>query len=111
MNKRSELRRGLVGRWESADPCETFVEYRISISKEHYKVSARDTNDGERAEVYDVKWDADHIDFKVHWPSTGRFLRLKAFLMEKGKIGLYYTYSAQGIWVKKLPSKRKKGKA
>ena len=111
MNKRSELCRGSVGRWESSDPFETFTEYRISISKGHYKVSACDVNDGEKAEVYDVKWDKSHLYFKLHWQSTGRFMKIRALLLEKGKVGIYYTYSAQEIWVKKPRAKKKKGKA
>lgn len=81
------------------------VEHRISTSKGEYKVAVTDTFDGEKAEVYDVKWDGDRLQYKVHWPSTGRFIEYSLTHLEKEKVGISFKYSAQDIWIKKKPVK------
>ena len=83
MKKKSELNRSLVGTWTSCDPFESCVEHRISTSKGEYKITVIDIDDNEKAEVYDVRWDGDRLQYCLHWPSTGRFSKNTLLLLEK----------------------------
>ena len=107
MKQKTDICRGFVGRWKSADPLLEDVEHHISTSKGEYKISVIDTYDGEKAEVYDIQWDGDHLRYKLHWKSTGRFIKYSLTLLDKGKIGMSFEYSAQDILVKKPTTKSK----
>jgi hypothetical protein len=110
MKKNKELCRSLIGRWVSCDDWKSSVEHRISISKGEYKVSVTDLYDGEKGEVYDVKWDGTRLNYCVHWPSTGRFAKNSVALLEKGRLDLCYTYSEQDTLVKRPLAKQKRKK-
>lgn len=75
----------------------------ISIAKddEEYRVTVVDSNDGEQAEVYEVKYKRDELSFNVHWSSNGRFIKYGLLLTTDKTVRLIYTYSGQETWVKK----------
>jgi hypothetical protein len=85
----------LVGTWRSADEFGSAVEYRVAKIKAGYSVVARDTSDGECADVFEEHWDADTctFSFAAHWNSTGRFARCRLLLTSKDKVALTYTYT------------------
>ena len=90
----------LVGDWVPAD---LYSDIVISITKddEEYSVSVFDLNDGEQAEVYEVKFDGDELSFNVHWSSNGRFIKYGLLLTTEKTVRLTYTYSGQETWIKK----------
>ncbi|AWB66135.1 hypothetical protein C2869_06625 [Saccharobesus litoralis] len=90
----------LVGDWVPADMYSDIV---ISITKEEedYKVSVVDSDDGEQAEIYEVKYNGEALSFNVHWASNGRFIKYTLLLTTDKTVRLIYTYSGQETWVKK----------
>ena len=93
-NRKKDL---LVGVWRSADEWNSSVEYRVSKAKIGYSVIARDTGDGEVADIFNEKWDAakEIFSFATHWNSTGRVVHCRFRLMSKTQVDLTYTYTAQ----------------
>lgn len=89
-----------VGDWVPADMYSDIV---ISIDKEGdvYQVSVVDSDDGEMAEVYEVRYENDELSFNVHWSSNGRFIKYGLILTTDKTVRLIYTYSGQETWVKK----------
>ena len=90
----------LLGDWVPAD---LYSDIVISITKEddEYRVSVVDSNDGEQAEVYEVKYENTELSFNVHWSSNGRFIKYGLLLTSENTVRLIYTYSGQETWVKK----------
>lgn len=90
----------LIGDWVPAD---LYSDIVISISKEdgQYKVSVVDSNDGEEAEVYEIKHADSELSFNVHWASNGRFIKYGLLLSSENTVRLIYTYSGQETWMRK----------
>lgn len=89
----------LIGDWVPAD---LYSDIVISISKEsdEYIISVVDTDDDEKAEVYDVKYEKSELSFNVHWASNGRFIKYGLLLLSNNTVRLIYTYSGQETWVR-----------
>ncbi len=85
----------LVGTWRSADEFGSAVEYRVSKKKNGDVVVARDTSDGEVADIFEEKWDAvaGILSFATHWNSTGRFARCRLRATSKKQAEFTYTYT------------------
>lgn len=91
----------LVGTWVNGDEYATEVEYQVSQHTEGFAVRAVDRFDGEKAEVYDVKWDGEALSFATHWPSTGRFVKCRLQAISPNRVDFTYTYSQQEMWHRK----------
>jgi len=91
----------IVGTWVNGDEYETDVEYQVSRKARGLAVRAVDRFDGERAEVYDVKWDGEALTFSTHWPSTGRFVKCRLLAISPNRVDLTYTYTQQEMWHRK----------
>lgn len=85
----------LVGVWRSRGDFGSQVEYHVQKKGSGYSVSARDSSDGELADVFEEKWDAVAciLTFAVHWNSTGRFARCRLQLTAKDQVDLTYTFT------------------
>jgi hypothetical protein len=84
-----------TGVWRSADEFGSDVEYHLKKKKSGYSVVARDSRNGERADIFEERWDGSTctFSFAAHWNSTGRFARCRLLLTSKDKIALTYTYT------------------
>lgn len=91
----------LVGTWVNGDEYETDVEYQVSRGTKGFVVQAVDLFDGEKAEVYDIKWDGEALTFATHWPSTGRFVKCRFLAISPNRLDFNYTYSQQETWHRK----------
>jgi len=69
----------------------------VTMPKGKLKIVAIDTEDDEKAEVYDVGWDGNRLTYSLHWNSTGRFTKNSLILLEKDKVGMTCTYTDQEI--------------
>lgn len=69
---------------------------------------AVDTEDDERADVYDVNWDGISLRYCLYWRSTGRFSKERLMLVEKDKVAMTYTYTDEGILHRKPKQTRSK---
>ena len=102
MNKHTSKNDALVGIWRSAAEFGSDVAYRVSKKKTGYSVVVQDTGDGERADVFEEKWDAAKgiFSFATHWNSTGRFLRCRLQAASKKQVELTYTYTDTDVLVR-----------
>jgi hypothetical protein len=91
----------LVGVWVNGDEYATDVEYQISQRPQGFAVRAVDRFDGEKAEVYDVKWDGEALSFATHWRSTGRFVKCRLQAISPNRVDFTYTYTQQELWHRK----------
>ncbi|CCB63261.1 MULTISPECIES: hypothetical protein [unclassified Hyphomicrobium] len=67
----------LLGRWICMDEWSTWVAIEIEwVPGQRISVRATDTNDSENAEIYDVKFEGEVLEFAAHW-STGYFTKYK----------------------------------
>jgi len=84
----------LVGVWRAPDEWSN-VEYRVARKRGGYSVVVRDFADGERADVYETKWNAkrNELSFAAHWNSTGRFMRCRLKAGSKTQVDLTFTYT------------------
>lgn len=90
----------LIGDWIPAD---LYSDIVISISKnnDQYIVSVVDSNDDEKAEVYETKYEDSELSFNVHWASNGRFIKYGLLVSRNDTVRLIYTYSGQETWIRK----------
>lgn len=88
-----------IGKWSSSDGFSDVI-VTISIEANEYNISVIDSSDDELAEVYEIKTKDGALFFKVHWPSTGRFIKYQFTSLPNGNIGVNYTYSGQETWQK-----------
>lgn len=95
----SRINELLSGSWRCAD---RFFGLTIHFTEEDgaLKVSVVDEDDGETAEVYDVKLEEGRLCFATHWPSNGRFIKYRILVTEEGVADVTFTYSAQETWLK-----------
>jgi hypothetical protein len=95
MKNSVQKRNLLLGVWRSTDEFGSAVEYRVTKKKTGYSVAARDSSDGEHADIFEERWDAATgiFSFAAHWNSTGRFARYRLLLTSENKIALTYTYT------------------
>ena len=100
-NKKRRKAQTLVGTWVNGDEYATEVEYHVSPRAKGFAVRAVDRFDGEKAEVYDVKWDGEALSFATHWPSTGRFVKCRLQAISPNRVDLTYTYTQQEMWHRK----------
>ncbi len=91
----------LVGTWVNGDEYETDVEYQVSHGTKGFVVQAVDRFDGEKAKVYDIKWDGEALTFATHWPSTGRFVKCRFLAVSLNRVDFTYTYTQQEMWHRK----------
>jgi hypothetical protein len=89
----------ICGVWRCADG---FTDKVIRISKEDagYLVSATDENDGEQAEIYEIREDQGALRFCAHWPSNGRFVKYRFLVTDQNIADVTYSYSAQETWLR-----------
>lgn len=87
----------------SYDEVGSSVEHRVAIVKGQFKVECVDTYDGERAEVYDVKWDGERLRYCLHWESTGRFSKNSMLHLTDGQVELTSTHTDAELLRRKLP--------
>ncbi len=92
-NQKSTKEHGLVGIWVSADEYASEVEYSVTPKGTTFRVKATDGNDGEVADIFEVKWDGEVLSFATHWNSTGRFARCRLQALSKNRVSLTYTYT------------------
>jgi hypothetical protein len=78
-------------------------EYTIRMRKGRYSITAIDTFDNEKADIYEEKWDKKNgiFSFACHWNSTGRFMRCRILLTAKDKIEFTYTYTDSETMIRK----------
>lgn len=95
----SKLNKLLAGSWRCADG---FPGLTIHIEEENgaHKVSVIDEDDGEIAEVYDIRVEEGRLCFGTHWPSNGRFIKYRVLVTKDGIADVTFTYSAQETWLK-----------
>ena len=69
----------LAGTWRCVGNFGSSVEYRVRKQGSGYRVKARDTKGGERADIFSEKWDPRRgvLSFAAHWNSTGRLVRCR----------------------------------
>ena len=93
----------LVGTWRGVDEWSTNIEYTIRRVKGTYSVTAIDTYDNEKANIYEEKWDKKKgiFSFAGYWNSTGRFMRCRIQLTAKDKIEFTYTYTDSETMIRK----------
>jgi hypothetical protein len=99
----------LVGTWKGVDEWSTNVEYTIRRRRGSYRVTAIDTSDNEKADIYEEKWDKKNgmFSFAGHWNSSGRFMRCRIHLIADDKIEFIYTYTDSETMIrKKKPNNR-----
>ena len=84
----------LAGIWRARDEWSD-IEYRVSGKEPRYRVSVRDFKDGEKADVFETKWNAakETLSFAAHWNSTGRFMRCRLRAISTSQVDLMYTYT------------------
>lgn len=80
----------IAGRWVAIDEWDTEVVFKFQIQNGAYAVSAADS-DGEKPEVYDVREDADHLMFALHW-SSGRFTKYRVKSVDD-QLEITFTYT------------------
>ncbi len=95
----------LVGTWKGS----TNVEYTIRRRRGSYRVTAIDTFDNEKADIYEEKWDKKNgiFSFAGHWNSTGRFMRCRIHLTANDKIEFIYTYTDSETMIRKQKQKKR----
>jgi hypothetical protein len=91
----------IVGTWVNGHEYGTDVEYQVSQKAQGLAVRAVDRFDGERAQVYDVKWDGEVLTFATYWPSTGRFVKCRLLAISPNRVDFTYTYTHQEMWHRK----------
>jgi len=89
--KKKTVSRPLVGSWVNGDEYATDVEYIVSRNDDGFSVRAIDRDDGEGADVYEIKWDREVLSFARHWNSTGRFARCLLEAVSKNRVSFTYT--------------------
>jgi hypothetical protein len=102
--KRKATRDLLVGTWKGVDEWSANVEYTIRRRDGVYSVTAVDTSDNEKADIYEEKWDKNKqiLSFTGYWNSTGRFMRCRIHLTAKDKIEFTYTYTDTETMIRKV---------
>lgn len=85
----------LIGVWRSTDPLGSDVEYRVTKKKTAFTITARDTSDDERADIFEEKWNlrTEVLSFSTYWASTGRFSRCRLRVISEGNAELTYTHT------------------
>jgi hypothetical protein len=101
VQKKDEKPHTLIGTWVNGDEYATEVEYIVSAVGKGFAVQAVDRFDGEKGEVYDVKWDGTALSFAVHWESTGRFVKARLRAISPNRVDYTYTFSEQETWHRK----------
>jgi hypothetical protein len=71
------------------------MEYRVSGRQPRYTVSVRDFEDGEKADIFEVKWHSriGVLSFAAYWNSTGRFMRGRLQTISTSQVDLTYTFT------------------
>lgn len=92
----------LIGTWRSPDVLSSVVIH-IAKANGQYQVSATDEDDGEKAEVYDVKEEGGDLCFATHWPSNGRLTKFRFLVTAEGVANVTFTYSEKETWLKSRP--------
>ena len=92
-NQKSNKGHVLTGVWVNADEHASEVEYSVTSKGTTFKVNAIDGNDGEVADIFEVKWDGEVLSFAIHWNSTGRFARCRLQALSQNRVSLTYTYT------------------
>src|ERR1043166_8084975 len=102
-SKRKAARDLLLGTWKSVDEWSTNVEYTIRKKNGTYSVTAIDTYDNEKADIFEENWDKKKgvFSFAGYWNSTGRFMRCRIQLIAKDKIDFTYTYTDSEPMIRK----------
>lgn len=82
----------LVGQWKSTDD---FSSVSITIDASHggFNVYAIDAHDNEVANVYDISFNGEQLNFNAHWTSTGRLITYKFLLQSKKSVSVTYSYT------------------
>lgn len=89
----------LVGTWRCPDVL-SFVAIHISKINGQYQVSAIDEDDGENADVYDVREENGDLFFATHWSSTGRLIKFKFLVTAEGVANVTLAYTEKETWLK-----------
>ncbi len=76
----------LIGTWVNGDEYVSEIEVEVFPVGEGFGVRAVDGYDGEEAEVYDVKWNGEALSFATHWPSTGRFVKVRLLAISRNRV-------------------------
>jgi hypothetical protein len=84
----------LAGNWRARDEWSD-IEYCVSGREPRYRVNVRDFKDGEKPDVFEIKWHAAKhtLSFAAHWNSTGRFMRCRLRAISPSQVDLTYTYT------------------
>jgi hypothetical protein len=105
-NTRKRGRDLLTGTWFNADEYASEVEFTVTRDGDSYAVLARDTYDGEEADIFETAYTGDVLSFAAHWNSTGRFARYKLMLLSPNRLSVTYTYTDNEMYHRKR-TKRK----
>jgi hypothetical protein len=89
-----------IGSWIGPDEYTSEVMYTVASEGGELRVSAADPNDGETAVVSDVVSAPNHLEFKTHWPSTGRKCLCVFRLNAEDQVELTFTYTDTALLVR-----------
>jgi hypothetical protein len=102
--KKSTPKHPLLGTWVSAEGFPSDVEYIVSSKGDGFAVRALDRQDGEEADVFEIKWDGQILIFAAHWNSTGRFARCRFLAQSPDHVEFTYTYTDHELLHRKSAS-------
>jgi hypothetical protein len=93
----------LIGTWASLQGEVSQVRYHVTVSGGSPCVAAIDENDGEAAEVSDVRWNARTYEllFTCYWPSTGRLAKCRFMRNPNNTVHLTYQFTDHEILVRR----------
>lgn len=89
----------IAGRWKFRDGFSD-IEFTITADGDDLGVDVVDTSDGERPEVFGVKWQEKDMSllFAVHW-SNGRFQKYQVAVgPDQDRVEATITSTIQEIW-------------
>jgi hypothetical protein len=100
--KRGNRNNPLVGTWRSAAAFGSSIEYQVAKRKTGYSVVARDTADGEVADIFEQSWSPKKgvLSFAAYWNASGRFTRCRLQLITAEQVELTYTYTDIDVLVR-----------
>ena len=89
-----------IGSWIGPDEYISEVMYTVASEGGNLLVTAADPGDGETAIVSDVISASDRLEFKAHWPSSGRKCLCVFRLIAEDQVELTFTYTDTAMLVR-----------
>ncbi len=89
----------LIGIWKANDGFPG-IFVTIKTGYKGFQVTAVDDSDGERPEVYDLKYAEDILSFNLYFNSNGRLIKYRFQSLSNDRVDVTFTYSEQETWEK-----------